>query len=207
MPYSSEAEYLGGGSVASKISRDYNFPLVANIVVPMSVSGSTLYLKEATSDVIITIYPSGRSVTLKKGQGEDVGAYENVRITSALNQSITLALGHGTFQDNRFISASSVTAQVDVANSAAAPGDIAIVALAVAVVVSAARSTKKETVITNPIASASRVRLGPVGVDDTKGRNLGPGETAILSGSMAWYAYNPHATTAVTLEILEMDKL
>lgn len=209
-PISSEAEFdRNADSIESyqppKISRDYDFTLVAGTVVPMQVDGSTIYVKEATNDVDVTFYPAGRTITLKQGQGFDAGPYDSVRIVSTVGQTVTLSLGHGAFQDNRFISTTTVSATVEMPDTVATPVDVTI-AFGVKASVSAARATKRQTLLSNTSALAS-VRVGPTAVDATRGISVAPGASLVVDGSMELFAHNTHASASATIEVMELDKV
>lgn len=153
----------------------------------------------------------GEMVTGREGDTLE-GITGGVYVTNTDAGATTLSIRYGT--GIRFGQSDNVTisgiANVAISDwhdpdAVATPVDV-VVAFGDQEMVSAARATKRETLIVNNSALAS-VRIGPVTVDATRGPTLLPGGSVRVPGEAALYAHNTHASAAATLEILETDKL
>ena len=172
---------IGGIVQFYAASGDFEFGLEPGNLVPGRVNDGL----EQPFDGIYLRNPTGAAITVDMRYGDEG----------------VLLIRRDTIE---FASSQPVDIQtLPVRNTALDSAD-AVLAAAAATLISAARGTKRQTIIKNPSSAATSIRVGGATVAAAAGVELEPGETITIDGSMAVYGYS---VPGQTVSLMEVDKV
>lgn len=189
--------------------RDYAASLTAGVVFDLGgIRGKYYRLKSASvvgATIEIEFDNSGYWIPVTVGNWGDKLEFSQVRIKSAVNVDVVFYLGEARQgADSAIVSVSGVTASVEEPNGGASPADVPILAATTATI-SAARATKRQTIIGNPSTNINNFRVGNSAAAGA-GFLLEPGMSIGLDGSMVISAHNEGGTTEA-LTVTELDRI
>ena len=125
--------------------------------------------------------------------------YGSGKITSPSTQTIVYAYGYGDISYD--IAQGTVT--VTQAGTLTSLPDVSVASVT-ASVVSLFNAAKRETLVSNLTANTAVLRVGGATTGAASGMELGPGQTATISGSAAVSIYNPGAA-AQSVGVVEVS--
>ncbi len=190
-------------------SRDYNLHLTAGVELPIDgIYGKFYRFKSASvSGVTLQVQfnDSGAWSPMSVGDWVELPQYSKIRLLCVVDVDIVLYLGAEMQRsDSAVVNIATVSANWAENNSGASPLDVPILTLTAAVI-SAARATKRSTIIYNPSTNVNSFRVG-VGAAAGAGVLVEPGMGIEIDGSIAISAYNNGATTEA-LTVTETDRI
>ena len=189
--------------------RDYPISLVAGVETNLGGIFGTTYRLRSTSVIGATIYiefnNSGNWIPAKAGDWGDSLDFKRVRVRCAVNVDIVLYLGKARQRSSEaVVNIASVAATFEENNGGASPLDTVINA-GFGAVISAARATKRATIIYNPSTNTGAFRVGN-GAAAGAGLLLEVGMSIEILGSMAISAFNEGAANEA-LTLTELDRI
>lgn len=189
--------------------RDYPLSLTAGVVFNLGAARGSIYklrdVSVAGAVVYIQFNNSGAWIPLRDGDGGEGVVFDNVKVKCAVNVTANLYLGTVKQKSsNATVSVANVTATFEENNGGASPLDT-IINAGFGAVISAARATKRSTIIYNPSTNTGPFRVGP-GAAAGAGLKLEVGMSIEILGSMAISAFNEGAANEA-LTLTELDRI
>ena len=179
---------------------DYKVNLSAGTQTEIGAVGNYYRILEASGDVWIGI-DGGPLQKRAAGIGEEVlEGFSRLTLYSDIDQAVLLSVTRGRIDDGRL----SVTAPVkqDVGDSLASFPDVSLNPVSATLIV-AANPARREVLISNLELNAETIRIGDANAAASRGIELSPGSTIVLTTTAAIYGYNP-GTTAQPVGVLEV---
>lgn len=185
----------------SEVYSDYRLTIAIGDSVVVHAVGRYVTCLEANIDFAIGIgsdalqfMAQGLTVEMAPGETFDKIMLDNTGGASPL--VVRVGIGTGNLRDQRL----SLTGSIDVSKGDAfsTVADVLLTA-AVATVIRAADTARREIIVTNLSANAAVVRIGDVNVAAARGTPIEPGESLILDTTAAVYGYSvPGESVAVS---------
>lgn len=183
--------------------RKYGLSLQAGVPQTVELNGDFWRVDTLSAGTAITITFDDQHSFVAKAGWQGRRPFRRVTVSSPVVQDVELYLGRGDLDaDTATVTISSATFTPDVLNTIENLADVSILAGA-SDLVSAGAGTKRETIIKNPSSNTASFRVGGSTVAAGAGVELEPGETIVLTGNMAIYAYNLHSG-AQSLSVTEV---
>lgn len=193
-------------SRSKKNFRTYTVALVANQESGFGVDGNMYAVIESTNEFTLTLDDSNRLAKQVAGMGGVFESeYNKVTLLSAVNQTVTLILGYGTFLDARATLTATINSVVGAANTLDTGGDVSLAPGTTAGLTStirAADASALTVIVKAAVTNTETVRVGGTGTGAGQGYPLDPGESVSLSTTAEIAGYNPSNTTAQTVSVL-----
>ena len=125
--------------------------------------------------------------------------FDRVKVTSALAQTVVVAVSRGAGKYQRTVGTVDVNSQPDLTTLTDTP-DKAMVA-ATATLIAAAAAGRKELILQSTVGNTNSVRIGGSTVSATRGILLAPGAAIVLSTSAAVWGFSAGTDTIEIVEI------
>lgn len=192
------------------VIRDYVIP--AGEQLPIMIPGRFLMVLEAASALDITVIRKNSPV----GEAEGVEAsftygplrpgeeFQGIKVSSSDGSAQTVKIGISDDEIGYQVMAGSINAIITSASGIDSQADVSITAESTVQLV-AANTDRREIIIANLSTNTQTMRVGDSGAGTANGLPLPPGGSMVLTTSAAVYAYNPHATTAESLAVMEIN--
>lgn len=126
-------------------------------------------------------------------------AFERVKITSAILQTVKLAISKGGGDYNAL--AGAVSATPVVATGLLTTSDKLLGAAATTSII-AANANRREVLITNKSTNTASIRVGDASAGATRGIEVQPGQTASIESTAEVFAYSVPAQSVGILEVI-----
>lgn len=183
--------------------RRYSLPLQAGIPQTVEINGDFWRVDTLSAGTAITITFDDQHSFVAKAGWQGRRGFTRVTVVSTVVQTVELFLGSGDLSaDTATVTISSATFTPDVLNTVQNPADVSIAAAA-SDLVSGGAATKRETIIKNPSSNPDSLRLGGSTVAAAAGFELEPGESIVVDGNQAIYAYNTGGAPA-SVSVMEV---
>lgn len=183
--------------------RKYGLSLQAGVPQTVELSGDSWRVDTLSAGTAITLTFDDQHSFVAKAGWHGRRPFRRVTVTSSVVQDVDLYLGRGDLQaDTATVTISNATFTPDILNTIQNPADVSILAGASGLV-SGGAATKRETIIKNPSSNSASFRIGGATVTAGAGVELEPGETIVLTGNTAIYAYNLHSASQ-SLSVTEL---
>lgn len=188
--------------------RDFRIHLQAGVPRSLNVDGSFYNVLSADGTVELQ-FDESTKVTRSTGMSGTGANYERVTVTSAIDQTVVLCLGHGAVSDNKItLSDESVKAVGStVPNSSGLIDDVTVPANTTFKIMDANPSRREVSIF----SLASNLPDCRIGFNNTTSANRGgvivPEGVATLATTSEIWVFNPHLTESATFAILESEVL
>jgi hypothetical protein len=186
---------------------DYGGYIAAGNSITFNVEGDSFHVITAASAVQLS-FDDGKQLTRYQGMGGVAPSeYKKVTITSEAAQSVVIALGTGGVFDSRSNLSATINTSIAPANVNTPLGEVTIGAGATALL-SAADATRKEIRIGVKSDNPGGVYIGDSGTGaTTPGGYIEIGGVDYVSTEAAIYAYNPHPTDSVVVNLMTLRRV
>lgn len=172
--------------------------LAAGVPRSWDIKGDWFQVYSAPVADLVVRFDDGEPIQVEQGIGFR-RYYERVTLESATGQAVIVYAGFGSATDGRAsVTGLTLNTQISPGNTLSDGGDVSCTASA-ATQLLAADATRLYALISNASANTIIVRVGTSAVAAGTGTPLEPGMVLPLATTAAIYAYNPHASTAVTI--------
>ena len=187
--------------------RDYTVYL--NGVAPVRIQskgGTHFHILKATTDVTLT-FDEKPSFTRTQGQGGDLPeGFNELWLSSAAPQTVTIALGNGRVRDNsQTVNVANVDATIQNANvNTHLP--VVNCAAGVATLIAAANVNRKELRLNIDNEQSGGLFLGGAGILANQGGFLDVGMVDYMETEGALYAYNNNADPVI-VNVMSLERV
>ncbi len=181
-----------------KTLRTYTFNLIANQDNKIGVAGSGYFVIDNQSDFSIRFDESTVMNKATKGTGANfVSEYNEVTISSTVNQEVTIVLGYGDFKDARASINATISATIENSNSVLTYPDKVVTAVRTQLV--AASNSRNEIEVGVPSDAVAAIRVGDSFTEANRGSRIEAGQTKFFTTSAAIFAISEGGDVDVSL--------